>query len=368
MESLVIFIVGHILYRWDAVNPEGECALKDVARLHRKIAPELITIVEDRYNILRHIQFSQPVGRRALAVMLDMGERVIRAQVEFLKNASLVDFTPLGMTITREGTAILADLAEYIRLMHGLTDLEEELASKLKLKRVVIIPGDSEEDQAARRELGRAAAGVLGQYLGNNMTIAVSGGSTMAVVAEAVQSSSAAVTVVPARGGLGEEVEYQANTVASVMAAKLGGKYRMLHIPDGLSEKSLEVILENDSNMRMVADMIRHADILIHGIGQAQQMAVRRNMSEAAVAEILASGAVGEALGHYCSLQGEIVYVTNSVGLRLDELEQIGLVVAVAGGRDKAEAIVAVTSAGGQSVLVTDEAAARSIQAIINQS
>lgn len=342
--------------------------LRDIARLHRKIAPELISVVEDRYNILRHIQYCQPVGRRALSGMLNMGERIIRAQVEFLKTAGLVDFTPLGMTVTREGTAIMAEMAEYIRLMHGLTGLEDELAAKLGLKRVVIIPGDSSGDQAILRELGRAAASVLGQYLGNNMTIAVSGGTTMAVVAEAVHTSAPGVTVVPARGGLGEEVEYQANTVASVMAARLGGKYRMLHIPDGLSEEALEVILANDGNARAVADMIRQAHILVHGIGQAKAMAVRRNWNEQEISNIEDHGAVGEALGHYCTLAGKIVHTTNSVGLRLDELDRIGLVVAVAGGRDKAEAIVAVTSAGGHSVLVTDEAAARSIQTIINQT
>lgn len=340
--------------------------MKDVAWLHRKIAPELIAVMEDRYSILRHIQFAQPVGRRALATMLDMGERVIRAQVEFLKNAGLVDFTPLGMTVTNEGTAILGNLAQYIRLIHGLTALEEELAAKLRLKKVVIIPGDSAADAAVSRELGRAAAGVLGQYLGNNMTIAVSGGSTMATVAEAMTTTAPSATVVPARGGLGERVEYQANTIAAVMAAKLGGKYRLLHIPDGLSEEALEVILATDSNIKAVADMTKHADILIHGIGQAREMAVRRNLDPMIVEQIVSHGGVGEALGHYCTLKGEIVHITSSVGLRLDDLAHIGLVVAVAGGSDKAAAIVAVTSAGGQSVLITDEAAAKAIQAIIH--
>ena len=72
-----------------------------VALLHRRIAPELISVIEERYNILRHIQYSQPIGRRALAGMLAIGERIIRAQVDFLKTAGLVDFTPLGMMVTK---------------------------------------------------------------------------------------------------------------------------------------------------------------------------------------------------------------------------------------------------------------------------
>lgn len=339
--------------------------MKDIALLHRKIAPELINVVEDRYNILRHIQFAQPVGRRALAATLAMGERVVRAQVDFLKSAGLVDFSPLGMTLTREGNAMLPELGKYIRLVHGLTDLEDELAEKLKLKRVIIISGDSQSDATVQRELGRAAAGVLSQYLGDNMTIAVSGGSTMARLAEAVNFTAPLTTVVPARGGLGERVEYQANTIAALAATKLGGRYRLLHIPDGMSEQTLEAILANDVNVRSVADMIKHADILVHGIGQAAEMASRRGLTAAMVEEITNHGASGEALGHYCDLQGRIVYVTNSVGLRLDDLAGVGVVIAIAGGARKAAAIVAVTGAGGQDILVTDEAAAKAIQTII---
>lgn len=338
-----------------------------VALLHRRIAPELISVIEERYNILRHIQYSQPIGRRALAGMLAIGERIIRAQVDFLKTAGLVDFTPLGMTVTKEGEGILADLSDYVRQLHGLTVLEAEIAAKLQLQRVVIIPGDSDDDSTVQRELGRAVAGVLGQYLGNNMTIAVSGGSTMARVAEAIHFTAAGTTVVPARGGLGERVEYQANAIAAVMAGKLGGNYRLLHTPDGMSEEALEVILASDAKVREVAGMIRRAGILIHGIGRAAEMAGRRGSNEGHIRDIVSRGAVGEALGHYFDLQGDIVHITSSLGLQLNDLANIGTVIAVAGGRRKAEAIVAVARTGRQKVLVTDEAAAREVQKIITK-
>ncbi|HEY3423318.1 MAG TPA: sugar-binding domain-containing protein [Negativicutes bacterium] len=342
--------------------------MEKVVQLHRKIAPELITIVEDRYNILRHIQYAEPLGRRALAGMLGMGERVVRAQVDFLKNAGFIDYSALGMTVTTAGQAVLFDLAEYIRLLHGLTMLETELAARLRLKQVVIIPGDSDADIMVQRELGRAASGVLGHYLGDNMTIAVSGGSTMAQVAAAIHMSQHTTTVVPARGGLGEQVEYQANTIAAGIANKLGGCYRLLHIPDGVSEAVVEAILSSDTNIHSVADMIKQADILVHGIGQARNMAIRRGLDETVITSLISQGATGEALGHYCTRQGEVVYVTSSVGLHLADLQEIGVVIAVAGGQEKAEAIVAVMNAGGQDILITDEAAARKIQWIINDS
>jgi len=346
--------------------PEGKLMWKKTVQLHRKIAPEFIATIEERYDILRSIQHVEPVGRRALAAILDKGERVVRAQVDFLKNAGLVDVSSMGMTITREGQLMLKDLSEYIKVLHGLTVLEDELSEKLGLKQVIIIPGDSETDTTVRRELGRAAANILAQYLiKDDMIVAVSGGTIMANVAESIHFTHPTVTVVPARGGLGEKVENQANTIAAAMANKLGGKYRMLHVPEGVSEEMVGAMLANNSNILSVADMIKRADVLIHGIGQAREMAVRRGFDEEFVSKLISSGAVGEALGHYCTLEGKNIYITSSVGLHLDDLADIGVVVAVAGGQKKAEAIVAVTSAGGEDVLITDESAAKAIQSII---
>lgn len=338
--------------------------MEKVVQLHRKIAPEFTAMLEQRYDILRHIGYEGPVGRRALANMLAIGERIVRAQVDFLKDTGLVEFSQLGMKITGDGQALLVDLAEYVRLLHGLTELEQELSRKLGLKKVIVIPGDS-TDSMVQRDLGRAAASVLAQYLGDHTIIAVSGGSTLARVAEAVHVTRPDATVIAARGGLGERVEYQANAIAALMATKLGGKYRLLHLPEGVSPEVIEVLRSQDAAMFTVTEVIKQADILVHGIGRAYEMAIRRGHDVHTVNDIMHHGAVGEALGHYCSLAGEPVYITNAIGLRLNDLAGIGVVIAVAGGAGKAEAIVAVTSAGGQDVLVTDEAAARAIQSII---
>ncbi|MDU4960977.1 MAG: sugar-binding domain-containing protein [Sporomusaceae bacterium] len=339
--------------------------MENIVRLHRRIAPELMAVVEERYHILRQILYSQPVGRRALAASLAVGERIVRAQVDFLKSAGLVDFSPLGMTITQDGKAILVELAGYIRLLHGLTSLEAELAAKLGME-LVIIPGNSDIDGAVRKDLGRSAAAVLARWLGEPVTVAVSGGSTTARMAQAFADSFPRTLVVPARGALGEEVEYQANTVAAVLAGKLGGRYRLLHMPDAVSDQALAALLDSDANIRDMAAIVGRADIVVYGVGQAERMAVRRRLSPALIGELLRRGAVGESLGDYCTLDGEIVYATAGIGLRLKDLSLISRKMMIAGGAKKAAAIVAVANAGGGGMLVTDEAAARAIQAIVN--
>lgn len=340
--------------------------MKNIIQLHRKIAPELITIIEERYNILRQVQYVQPIGRRALANALGIGERIVRSQVDFLKNAGLLDFTSIGMNVTAEGEQLIVDLADYIRLLHGLTLLEEELSQQLGLQRVIIIPGNSEVDLTVLRELGRAAASLIGQFVEDGMIIAVCGGETMSMVAESVNCSRPHSIVVPARGGLGERVELQANSIAAVMAAKLGGSYRLLHIPDGINEGALQVILQSDPQAKEIRELIQHTCVLVHGIGQADAMARRRNLENDVVKNILSKGAIGEALGHYCTIEGKIVHATSSVGLHLGDLASIHSVIAVAGGASKAAAIIAVARASRKGILVTDETAAKAMQAIID--
>lgn len=333
-------------------------------QLQRKIAPDLVQQIEDRYNILKHIQHAQPIGRRALSALLKLSERVVRSDVEFLKNAGLIDFSAVGMRITKDGQRILTELADYVGALRGLAVLEQSLEEALSLSRVIVVPGDSEKDPAVFSELGRTAARILTESLEDNMVVAVSGGSTMADLVSKVNQSFSGITVVPARGGLGEQVHFQANLVAAVLAAKLGGNYRLIHVADNLSEEALEAVLSSDKATVSVVDLMKRADILVHGIGRAETMAKRRELPQDVI-DIITEDCVGETLGHYFDVSGQCRHVTNSVGLRLNDLEQIGKVIAVAGGRAKAEAILSVVRAGKQDILILDEAAAQSIQSII---
>lgn len=361
----------HIPFLWDRNGhlrdrsvTEGNNSMEKMIQLQRKIAPELVEQIEGRYNILKHIQHAQPIGRRALSALLKLSERVVRSDVEFLKEAGLIDFSAVGMRITQDGQRMLTELADYVGALHGLAVLEESLEDALGLSRVVVVPGDSEKDPAVFSELGRTAARILTETLADNMIVAVSGGSTMADLAGKVNQSFAGITVVPSRGGLGEQVQYQANLVAAVLAAKLGGTYRLLHIADNLSDEALEAVLASDQSTMAVVNLMKRADILVHGIGRADTMAKRRELPEEVIDHITTE-CVGETLGHYFNMDGECKYVTNSVGLRLNDLEQIGKVIAVAGGRAKAEAVLSVVRARRQDILILDEAAAQTIQSII---
>lgn len=339
--------------------------MEHIIQLHKKIAPKLMETIETRYNMLRHIYYVQPIGRRALSVQLGMGERVVRAETDFLKIQGLLDITPAGMTVTSEGEALIIGLIDYIHKLHGLSGLEQQLADKLELRRAVIIPGNCDCDQTVKKELGQATARLLEQYIEDGTTLAVTGGTTTAEVAAALQASKKDVLVLPARGGLGEEVEYQANTIAAAMAKKLGGNYRLLYLPDHLSPETISTIASQDPGVREVLTRLKHTDILVFSLGRADTLARIRGLPEEKITELIDSGASGEALGYYFNLQGKLVYMNYSVGLHMEDVTKIKTVIAVAGGHSKAAAIVSVLRHNRHQVLVTDEAAAKEMLTLL---
>ena len=208
--------------------------MDSIINLQKKIVPELTDLLVQRYQILRQVSHEAPIGRRALAARLGLSERVLRAQVDFLKKSGLLDFSSSGMSVTDEGADILKELADYVRKLQDISFLENALSDTLKIGKVVILPGDSDQEDVVKREIGRTAAHILSKLLsdGKKHIVAVSGGTTMAAMAANVSGSQPNTVVVPARGGLGDNVELQANTIATVLAQKLGASYRQLYVPD----------------------------------------------------------------------------------------------------------------------------------------
>lgn len=340
--------------------------MEKLVRLQQKIVPESFDLIERRYQILRMICFFQPVGRRHVAEHLGLQERTVRNEAEFLKRQGFLVAGPMGMELTEEGEEVLLELESHVKILRGFSQLEDTLCRFLGLNKVLTVPGDSDMDETAKKEMARTAARYLKSTVKENDIIAVTGGTTMAEVANSLSPSVCErdILVVPARGGLGEDAEKQANTVAVKIAHGLGGRYRLLYVPDDLGKEAIQKIM-SEPKIEEVLNYIRSASIVMHGIGTAEEMARRRGFSDKQLDELKALGAVGEAFGYYVDKKGETVYTTTSIGLKLEDLASVNNVVAVGGGSSKVAAVISVMSNRYQDVLITDEGAARGIVATL---
>ncbi|NIK14001.1 DNA-binding transcriptional regulator LsrR (DeoR family) [Saccharococcus thermophilus] len=202
--------------------------MQSLIEAQKKLLPDLLEVMQKRYQILHYISLMQPVGRRVLANSLGMSERVLRSEVQFLKEQNLLAVGSIGTSLTPEGKELLRTLEDVMREVLGLKDLEAALKQKLHIEKAIVVAGDSDLSPWVKKEMGRACVICMKERLKNGDIVAVTGGTTMAAVAEMMTPDAKLndLLFVPARGGLGENVENQANTICAKMAEKALGNYR----------------------------------------------------------------------------------------------------------------------------------------------
>jgi len=331
--------------------------------IQKRLLPDLLQVLQKRYSILRYIGFMQPVGRRSLAVSLGYTERVLRGEVDFLREQNLILTNNVGMSLTSEGKNLLEDLEGFMRELKGIDVMELELKHRLGIKKVIIVPGDSDDSPMVKGELGKASAVCMKKLLSGKNIIAVTGGSTMAAVAERLtpEPPQKELLFVPARGGVGEDVQNQANTICSIMSRNTHSKHRVFYVPDQVSTDIYGSLIKEPA-IHEVLKLIKSASMVLHGIGDAITMAERRKTNPKILGMLESSQAVGEAFGYYFNEQGEIVHKVLTIGLQLEDLADIPNVIAVAGGSSKAKAIKAyLKKAPASTILITDEGAAKKL-------
>lgn len=338
--------------------------MRNILEIQKQLLPDLVDVLKTRYTILHQIMLSELIGRRTLAASLHMTERVLRAETDLLKSQGLIEIESSGMRVSEAGGKLLEEMGPMVKELFGLNDLGEKIRQTYGLRKVVVVPGDCDSSPLTKRDLGRAGAKALLSVMSQEDTIAVTGGSTLAELAEQLKPQAAIPMknswFVPARGGLGESVEFQANTIASTMAKRVGAQYRLLHVPDLLSDDAYQSLVQ-DRNIQEIVQIIRECRIIVHGIGDAMEMTRRRRLDPATVQEIQEEGAVAESFGYYFNEQGVVVHKMMTLGLRLEDIMRTETVIGIAGGASKAEAIHAVLKFGHEDILVVDEAAAAEI-------
>ncbi|MEI5995074.1 sugar-binding transcriptional regulator [Candidatus Enterococcus mansonii] len=337
----------------------------DELKMIEAVAPDLLDVMQERFHILRNIYWMQPIGRRSLSDSMGITERVLRTETDFLKNLQLIETSKSGMTLTEKGLDVYQGLESVMNQLLGMHQIEKEISQYFGIKRCIVVAGNSDIQEKVLYEFGDVLTDSLDLLLpeGENI-IAVMGGTTMAMTAEhmgTLETEKRHNLFVPARGGIGEAMTVQANSVSAVMASKTGGHHRALYVPEQLSLETYNSLLQEPS-IQEVLSLIEQSNCVVHSIGRALHMAARRKMSDDELIMLKQNNAVAESFGYFFDEEGEVVYKIPRIGLQLKDVQKIPNVVAIAGGKTKAKAIHAyMKNAPKQTWLITDEAAANEI-------
>jgi DNA-binding transcriptional regulator LsrR (DeoR family) len=259
-----------------------------------------------------------------------------------------------------------------VSILHPLDraiNLENLLIKKYQLKSVLILKSGNQTQEQMLRSLGRLGAFYLSDKLIDGSTLGISWGTAVFEVAHAFHPRNITdfdVVQVIGSFGYGDPV-IDGPEVARHIALTFSGKYYTLNAPVIVQDKNTRNRLLKERNIREVLTKASRARAILVGIGSSdpgRSGIVRAGyLQEEEMKSINeSSGAVGDICCWLFDQEGvykNIEFNRRVVGVSLDALKKSQAeVVGVAGGREKAEAILGALRGKLIDTLITDDKAA----------
>ena len=248
----------------------------------------------------------------------------------------------------------------------ALTADASRLAERLGLESAVVVPTEQEE-AANRAALARAAAELLRARTQPGAVVGFSWGRTIVELSRQV-GWLPPCTVLPLTGTVGNDIEQSPIDVIRRIAATSDVEGKAIYAPMFSSSAAGAAELRADPAIADVLALHGRMTVAVVAVGAwdrpspiSQTVAL---LSAQEVAGLRRDGVVAELVGTFLRADGTVIETESTArGLfvSLDALRATPCVLAVAGGLEKASAIVATARSGLITALVTDERTARHI-------
>lgn len=244
-------------------------------------------------------------------------------------------------------------------------ELERALEERFGLHEVEVVDISRNDDRAAVRELGAAAAYQLETTVRSGDIIGVSSWSaTLLAMVEAMHPVSGVrdTQVVQILGGGGDPAaEGHATHLVRRMAHLLHGEGTFLPAPSSVGSKAARDVLLEDPFVRRAVSLFDTLTVALVGIGGQEPSGLLASsgnvFSPAELVTVRAAGGVGDiGLRFLCADGAPVPSALDErvIGIELEQLRRVPRAIGVAGGPGKTEAIRAALLGGWINCLITD--------------
>ncbi|WP_062017506.1 sugar-binding transcriptional regulator [Aureimonas sp. AU4] len=246
--------------------------------------------------------------------------------------------------------------------------LEMAIAERFGLGNCEVVP-DLHEEGLPLRALGLAGAEFLQREiegLGTGVVGIGHGRTLAAAVASLPRLEAPEVRFVSLMGGLTRNYAANPHDVMYRLAEKTSAAAYVMPIPFFANTVGDRAVLLEQRGVGEVFDLAVRSDLMVVGIGTAQpdtQLVSTRMILPEEIADVRASGGVGEMLGHFFDAEGAPVETLLTARTISPEIAHLRgrRIVALAGGASKVEGVRSVLRSGLLTGLVTDERTARAL-------
>jgi DNA-binding transcriptional regulator LsrR (DeoR family) len=242
-------------------------------------------------------------------------------------------------------------------------DLETRLEERFGLDVARVVPVETgTSPDLLRRQIGATAAGFLARSVQPGETIGLAWGTTLSAMVQAMAPlATENVHVVQTLGGIGPPAaEAYAAELVRKLAQLLGASPILFPTPGVVATAEVRDVLHEDPHVQAALQHFDTLDTVYVGIGAIGTNSVLsdgHSLGPGTHAELVESGAVGDIALRFFDAEGKPIHSPlddRILGITAEQLRKVPRVVAVAGGQDKVEAILAALKSKMVDVLITD--------------
>ncbi|MDR7869460.1 MAG: sugar-binding transcriptional regulator [Tissierellaceae bacterium] len=239
-------------------------------------------------------------------------------------------------------------------------ELEGKLEEKFNLKQAVVIT--CIDDKAIVPNLGIAGAEYLEDVLSKDDIIGVTWGKTLSEVSKRLKpNKDLTVSSVQLVGGLNIAfTDLSPDEITRTIAKKLGGDSYILFAPVIVDSKEIKDAIMSDYSLRTTFENMERCSYIIAGIGDLNQntkLYKDENFNDEFVHHLLSKGSVGDIGFRWFDKNGHATehnYDERTIGFNILKRLNNALVVGIAGGESKYDAILGALKGEYIDVLITD--------------
>lgn len=269
---------------------------------------------------------------------------------------------------TARETGIVQIKIDYPWRRHN--DIEEQMLRRFDLREVRVLQGLGRGSEAIFDGLGRLAAEYIDGVVRDGMVWGVSYGRSIAATIKNLtperQYKLEAVQILGALGSGNPLIE--GPDLVRAFASKYGGSYRYLHTPLMVESAQTRDLLLNEPYVRQTLEIGRQADAVILGIGsheaEASGLIWSGYITKKELAFLQSRGAVGHMCAQHYDSGGQVLDIhlnRRTISIGIEALRKIETVIAIAGTKEKGEAIMGALRGSYIDVLIIDDEAAEEV-------
>ncbi|QVK18381.1 sugar-binding transcriptional regulator [Mycoplasmatota bacterium] len=239
-------------------------------------------------------------------------------------------------------------------------DLETKLEEKYNLKQAIVV--SSIDEKMIPVSLGEATAEYLDDILVKDDVIGVTWGRTLSEVAKKISyNQQLQLPVIQLVGGL--DIAYSSlrpDDITRTIADKLGGKPYLLYAPAVVENKETKEAMLKDESFKKIIKNMENCNIILAGIGELKSdttLYESRFNNEQYKEHLMRHQCVGDIGFRWYDIEGRAVehgFNDRTIGYNILKNKGNALVIGIAGGHKKYEAITGALNGKYLDVLITD--------------